>query len=138
MIGHPNNMVRQLGRRNRLGPFARPTARRGLAIVLAMQTRGVRPPGYRVVAAAAAVLLMLSYLSLEVRTLYHGPVLRGGGTTSAEQYTYSAVWLAFGVALLAAGVFLRSQAVRFASASACSQIWRGFLSVPSANTGMLS
>ena len=39
-----------------------------LAIVLAMQTRDVRPPAYRIVAAGVAVLLMLSYLSLEVRT----------------------------------------------------------------------
>ena len=46
-----------------------------LAIVLALQTRDVRPQAYRIVAAAIAVLLMLSYLSLEVRTLYHGPVL---------------------------------------------------------------
>jgi uncharacterized membrane protein len=44
-------------------------------------------------------------------------VLSEGPTTDAEQYTYSAVWLAFGVALLAAGVWLRSQAVRFASAA---------------------
>ena len=40
-----------------------------------------------------------------------------GEISDAEQYTYSAVWLAFGVALLAAGVGLRSQAVRFASAA---------------------
>ena len=47
----------------------------------------------------------------------HGEVLIEGPTSDAEQYTYSAVWLAFGVALLAAGVLLRSQAVRFASAA---------------------
>jgi uncharacterized membrane protein len=63
------------------------------------------------------VALALAYLSLEVRTLYHGEVLGEGPTTDAEQYTYSAIWLAFGVALLAAGVWLRSQAVRLASAA---------------------
>ncbi len=46
-----------------------------LAIVLAMRTRDVRPHSYRVIAAAFAVLLMLSYLSLEVRAIYHGTIL---------------------------------------------------------------
>jgi len=88
-----------------------------LAIMLAMQTRGVRPPQYRIAAAALAVLLMLSYLSLEVRTIYHGEVLTHGPTTDAEQYTYSVVWLAYGVALLLFGIAFRSQPARLASAS---------------------
>jgi uncharacterized membrane protein len=88
-----------------------------LAAVLALRLRGVRPRAYSAAAAVTAVTLALVYLSLEVRTLYHGEVLSEGPTTDAEQYSYSAVWLAFGVALLAAGVLLRSQAVRFASAA---------------------
>ena len=60
---------------------------------------------------------MLSYLSLEVRTLYHGPVLSRGATTDAEQYTYSVVWLAYGVALLLFGIAFRSQPARLASAA---------------------
>jgi uncharacterized membrane protein len=87
-----------------------------LAIVLAMMTRDVRPHAYRVTAATFAVLLMLSYLTLEVRTLYHGPVLWRGGMSNPEQYTYSVVWLAYGVALLAFGIVFRSQPARFASA----------------------
>ena len=79
--------------------------------------RGSRPQIYGQIAAVVAVGLALAYLTLEVRTLYHGPVLTLGETSSAEQYTYSAVWLAFGVALLAAGIFLQSQAVRLASAA---------------------
>jgi len=88
-----------------------------LAAALALLTRGVRPQGYSATAAVVAVALALLYLSLEVRTLYHGAVLNRGATGAAEQYTYSAVWLAFGVVLLAVGVLLRSQAVRFASAA---------------------
>ena len=65
----------------------------------------------------AAVALALGYLSLEVRTFFHGEVLTRGPLTQAEQYTYSVVWLAFGVTLLAAGVRLRSQALRLASAA---------------------
>jgi uncharacterized membrane protein len=88
-----------------------------LAAALALQTRGVRPRFYSATAAVTAVALALAYLSLEVRTLYHGDVLTLGPTGNAEQYTYSAVWLAFGVVLLAVGVLLRSQPVRFASAA---------------------
>jgi uncharacterized membrane protein len=88
-----------------------------LAIVLAMTTRGTRPDAYRVIAAAIAVLLMLSYLSFEVRRLYHGPLLTVGLNTDAEQYTYSVVWLAYGVALLLFGIWQRSQPSRLASAA---------------------
>jgi uncharacterized membrane protein len=87
-----------------------------LAGVLALVSRSVRPRQYSTAAALTAVALALAYLSLEIRTLFHGEVLTEGPTSDAEQYIYSAVWLAFGVALLAAGVLLRSQAVRFASA----------------------
>ena len=69
-----------------------------LAIVLAMRTRDVRPHAYRICAAAIAVLLMLSYLSLEVRTLYHGPVL------SAARLGCGAVHLFGGLARLRGGV----------------------------------
>jgi uncharacterized membrane protein len=88
-----------------------------LAGALALVTRGRRPQAYSAAFAVVAVALGLAYLSLQVRRFYHGPVLTIGPTTDAEQYTYSAVWLAFGVALLAVGIFLRSQAVRFASAA---------------------
>ncbi len=81
-----------------------------------MRTRDVRPHGYRVIAAAFAVLLMLSYLSLEVRAIYHGTILTWS-TTDAEQYTYSVVWLAYGVALLLFGIVFRSLPARLASAA---------------------
>ena len=88
-----------------------------LTAILALISRGVRPKEYSEVAAVTAVALALVYLSLEVRTLYHGEVLNDDLTTDAEQYTYSAVWLAFGVTLLVVGMVLRSQAVRLASAA---------------------
>ncbi len=88
-----------------------------LAAALALVSRGNRPPQYSAAAAVTAVALALGYLSLEVRTLFRGEVLTRGPMTDAEQYTYSAVWLAFGVMLLAAGVRLRSRALRFASAA---------------------
>jgi uncharacterized membrane protein len=85
-----------------------------LAITLALVTRGKRPPPYRSCAAIIAVLLMLSYLTLEVRTLYQGPVLSGSRIGEGEQYTYSVVWLAYAVALLLFGVWQRSQPARLA------------------------
>jgi uncharacterized membrane protein len=88
-----------------------------LMTALALQTRGARPQGYSTFAAVVAVGLALAYLTLEVRRIYQGPVLSHGLTSDAEQYTYSAIWLAFGVALLAVGKLLESQAVRIASAA---------------------
>ncbi|HCL61666.1 MAG TPA: DUF2339 domain-containing protein [Rhizobiales bacterium] len=88
-----------------------------LAGVLAYVTRDARPHWYSTIVAVVALGLALGYLSLEIRTLYHGPVLTEGATSDAEQYTYSAVWLLFGVALLAAGIALRSLPLRIASAA---------------------
>ena len=88
-----------------------------LAGALAVVTRDTRPYWYSRTAAATALALALAYLSLEIRTLFHGPVLTEGATSDAEQYSYSAVWLLFGVALLAAGIFLRSLPLRAASAA---------------------
>ena len=85
-----------------------------LAFVLALVARTTRPLSYRFVAAATAVTLALFYLTLETRRLFHGPIL-GGPTTDTEQYVYSTVWLAFGIALLAAGFYLRSQPARYAA-----------------------
>jgi uncharacterized membrane protein len=88
-----------------------------LAAALALTVRDSRPRAYGVVAVIAAVVLALAYLTLQVTRLFQGPVLTFGPTSDAEQYTYSAVWLAFGVALLIAGFLLRSQPVRLASAA---------------------
>ena len=82
-----------------------------LAITLALISRTTRPMPYRIVAAATAVTLALFYLTLEVRRLFHGPIL-AGPTSDAEQYSYSTVWLAFGIVLLAVGFALRSQPAR--------------------------
>jgi uncharacterized membrane protein len=88
-----------------------------LAAILALVTRATRPQGVSMTAAVIAVALSLAYLTLEVTRLYHGTVLTQGETSNAEQYTYSAVWLAFGVLLLAAGIRLQARSVRFASAA---------------------
>ena len=83
-----------------------------LAVALALIARATRPMPYRTFAAIAAVLLALFYLTLQTRRLFHGPVL-AGPTSDAEQYAYSTVWLAYGIALLAAGFVLRSPPARY-------------------------
>ncbi len=89
-----------------------------LTAILALVARTSRPLVYRSIAMATAIVLTLLYLSLEVRRLFHGNELAPWLPTSdAEQYTYSVVWLVFGVALLAAGFVLRSQPIRLASAA---------------------
>jgi uncharacterized membrane protein len=88
-----------------------------LATALALVTRGTRPEAYRIIAAVTAVSLALAYLTLQVARLHRGPVLIAMPITDAEQYTHSAVWLAFGVVLLLVGIALRSQPARLASAA---------------------
>jgi uncharacterized membrane protein len=88
-----------------------------LAAALAYISRGIRPSWFSITGAITAVALALAYLSLEVRRLYRGEVLDAGRITEAEQYTYSVVWLAFGIALLILGVRLRARSLRLASAA---------------------
>jgi len=88
-----------------------------LAAYLALITRETRPRWHSASLAIVAVSLALFYLSLQVMRFYHGPILTEGPTTDAEQYTYSAVWLGFGVVVLTAGIYLRSLPVRAASAA---------------------
>jgi len=87
-----------------------------LALLLSYAVAGRRSAAYANTIAAGALMLALTYLTFEIRRLYHGPVLTHGPTTGAEQYTYSIAWLVFGVALLAIGIVFNSQRARLASA----------------------
>jgi uncharacterized membrane protein len=88
----------------------------GLATTLALIARGSRPMAYRIGAAAVSVMLALAYLTLEIMRLYHGPELTGA-IGDAESYTFSAIWLAFGVVLLIIALPLDSKPTRLASAA---------------------
>ena len=87
-----------------------------LALLLSYAVAGRRSARYGNTIAAGALVLALSYLTLEIRRLYHGPQLTSGLTGGAEQYTYSIAWLVFGVALLGIGILFNSQRARLASA----------------------
>lgn len=87
-----------------------------LALLLSYAVAGQRRPAYGNTIAAAALVLALTYVTAEIRRLYHGPVLSTGLTTGAEQYTYSIAYLAFGIVLLGIGILFNSQRARLASA----------------------
>ena len=87
-----------------------------LALLLSYAVAGRRPAAYGNTVAAGALVFALAYVSLEIRRLYHGPVMIGGVTSDVEQYTYSIAWLMFGVLLLVIGIVVNSQRARLASA----------------------
>ncbi len=76
---------------------------------------GRRLERYVTAIGATALLLILAYLSLENRALFHGAILRGGLTSDAEWYAYSAIWLLYGIGLLGAGIVTGMAALRYAS-----------------------
>ncbi len=88
----------------------------GFALAFAWE---LRRSGQRAAAMAAAIyalLLVFTWLSLEVRRAFTGPVLSIGGTTDAELLTYSLVWLVyawllFGLALKTGFASLRYAAL---------------------------
>jgi len=88
-----------------------------LALLLSYAVAGRRHAYYANTIAAGALILALTYVSFEIRRLYHGPVLSSGPTTGAEQYTYSIAWLMFGVVLLGIGIVFNSERARLASAA---------------------
>jgi uncharacterized membrane protein len=108
-----------------------------LALLLSYVVAGRRPVGYANTIAAGSLVLALTYVTFEIRRLYHGPVLTSGPTTGVEQYTYSIAWLAFGVALLGIGILFNSQRARLASAAVIAlTILKAFLIDMSTLTGV--
>jgi uncharacterized membrane protein len=108
-----------------------------LALLLSYAVAGRRRARYANTIAAGALVLALSYVTLEIRRLYQGPILSSGVTGGAEQYTYSIAWLAFGVALLGIGILFNSQRARLASAAVIAlTILKAFLIDMSTLTGV--
>jgi uncharacterized membrane protein len=88
---------------------------------LALYARDKRPKWYAAMLALVAALLAFAYATLSVRRLFKGEFIGlWSGLGQLETYTYSALWLVIGVALLAAGVWLKSQVLRIASAALIS------------------
>ncbi|QKC97650.1 DUF2339 domain-containing protein [Mesorhizobium sp. NZP2298] len=84
---------------------------------LALYIRDKRPKWYAQMLALVAAALALTYATLSVRRLFKGEFIGlWSGLGQLETYSYSALWLVIGVALLTAGVWLKSQVLRIASA----------------------
>jgi uncharacterized membrane protein len=83
---------------------------------LALYARDKRPRWYVAMLALLGALLAFAYATLSVRRLFQGEHIgawRDFG--QVEMYSYSALWLVLGVALLVGGLALRSQILRLAS-----------------------
>jgi len=108
-----------------------------LMLLLSYAAAGRRPVAYVNTIATGALMLALSYVTIEIRRVYHGPILTGTPTGGAEQYTYSIAWLVFGVVLLGIGVIFNSQRARLASAAVIAlTILKAFLIDMSTLTGV--
>jgi uncharacterized membrane protein len=108
-----------------------------LMLLLSYAVAGQRSARYANTIAAGALIFALSYIWLEIRRFYHGPIVFTGSTSGAEQYSYSIAWLAFGVVLLGIGILVNSQRARFASAAVIAlTIAKAFLVDMSTLTGV--
>ncbi|MFK8253546.1 DUF2339 domain-containing protein [Ancylobacter terrae] len=87
-----------------------------LAFGLNVTTAGQRGIWHRRLSGTLALVLALAYLTLQVRRLFVGESLDAFTLGDTELYAYSAVWLGFGIALLVAGLVMRSGDLRLASA----------------------
>ncbi len=84
---------------------------------LALYARPKRPQPYVACLGLTSAALAFAYVSLSIRRLYWGEYIGSWkGLTGWENYTYSAAWLAIGVAILVIGIRLRSTTLRLASA----------------------
>jgi uncharacterized membrane protein len=108
-----------------------------LLLALSHVVAGRRKAAYGNALAAGALVFALSYVTLEIRRLYQGPVLFDGDISDVEQYTYSIAWLVVGVVLLGAGLALDSRRSRLASGIVIAlTILKAFLIDMSALTGV--
>lgn len=71
--------------------------------VLGLRSATFRPV-YAIGAYAVGGLLLFAWVSLSIRHWFHPVALNVGPTGDPELYTYSAAWLAIGIATLAAGI----------------------------------
>jgi uncharacterized membrane protein len=88
------------------------------AALLARASRGVRPYWYVLSAAVLAMLLIFGYVTLEMRHLFQGAdIAIWRAASQPEVWSYSAAWLALGLALLAYGIVRGTREPRLASAA---------------------
>lgn len=68
----------------------------------------------RPAAGVLALVLLFAYLTLQTKRIFQGMLMTPWSQSLGETYAYSAVWLAFALALFVAGIRLGRQQVRLA------------------------
>lgn len=86
-----------------------------LMLAFARVARAIEARGFVFTAAGLALLLGFAWVTLETRHAFRGSNLAAGSMSDAESYAYSAVWLVYAAALLAGGLWQKSQALRIGS-----------------------
>jgi uncharacterized membrane protein len=88
------------------------------ALFVARHTRAFRPEWYVRAAGILGVVLIVAYVSLEVRHAFQGPSISLYHATSApEHWAYSFAWLILGILFLGYGLLRHSLEARIASAA---------------------
>jgi len=96
-----------------LAAFALPALILGAYAVL---RRGQNLPERARLAGGAAMAFAFLWLTLEVRRSFHGAAgMAGPGYLQLEAWAYTAVWIAFALALLGLGLMRKRPALRYAS-----------------------
>ena len=84
-----------------------------ICAVIYMRAKNTRPALYTYMFGAAAAVLVFTWITLTVRTYFQGGMLGlSQHTSDAEWYSYSAVWLTFGLLGLLSGIKFASQTLR--------------------------
>ena len=87
------------------------------AILLALISRNLQSLNWgklKLPFGIAALVLALTYITLETKRVFQGPAMVAWSLSIAESYAYSVVWLASGLALFLAGIKLGHQHLRYA------------------------
>lgn len=88
------------------------------ALFVARHARGLRPEWYVRAAGVLGVVLVVSYVSLEVRHAFQGPTISWYlSTPAAEHWAHSFAWLILGIVFLGYGLIRHSLEARIASAA---------------------
>jgi uncharacterized membrane protein len=105
---------------------------------VALAGKDVRPRFYTLMMGLLALALAFAYVTFAVRHGFHGERLDRPTVFDRENWTYSAAWLLFGIALLVAGILFRQTVLRAASGAVIAiVVLKVFLFDMSALTGVL-
>ena len=83
--------------------------------LIAWQSKGKRPDWYIVAISVYSALLGAAWVNFFIHHIFHPGDFSSRIISDAQQYTYSAVWLVIGIAVLAVGLYTRSKTWRAVS-----------------------